>query len=877
MRIRKLLKVLLLLIVFQVIGYSQKSITDTLLTYNSNNKGLDVVLNELSNMSGVNIVYSGNRVNSTMKSKGFFKNETLSTILQVILDDYKLSFTEISGQVIIRESELVSQSYNVYGYIRNKDSDEPLPYSNVYLESGAKGVETNDDGFYNINLPYGENRLIVSYVGFIPDTVDFFSRKDTLIKFFLKPATQLNEIRVNDSIVQYGYQEYDYSTIEIDHDKLTNGLHLGGEADILRVLNTKPGVSSGADGFGGYSIRGGNTDQNLVLLDGVPVYNSGHALGLLSTFNPSTIQSAKLYKSSFPARFGGRLSSVLDINTRDGNYRKLGGEVGLSVLAAKLLLEGPIVKDKASFMVSMRRSFADPWIKGISKYQIESNGGRGLSNFFFYDVNVKFNARIGENHKVEFGYYRGNDDFKHNSFKELANTKDYNSLNWNWGNHLYALHLNSSWSKYVFSRIYAFSSEYNSYTYENQQYVTDTEVIKQNIFEGNVFSTDLQSKGINISLDILTGKKHYIKIGGILEKKVYKPGLKYLNNRIYDIKDSEIITADKYAFTPVSYQFSESRIYLEDEIDLNSVILNVGLQSAIIGAEEKLYSVFEPRFSLSIPGKALSLKMGVSKMSQAFHVLSTNELGLPNDLWIPVTKYIDPSTSWNFEISPELKIKDGIHTGLSLFYNIFDNLKHLPEGNYPDVVNDSDWDRHIVNGTGKSYGVEFYFNKAVGRTNFDLNYTFQKSLRQFDNINQDNEFTFRYNRNHNIKFSLNRKLTENALFNMIYNYSSGNYVTVPSSDIIIVGSGSNTYVQKIYKGLNNEQLPNYHRLDLGFSFFNKMKFGRQKLFLGVYNIFNSNNVLFIDIKRDPNNANKFEKIKYSILPVFPTFSYSLAF
>jgi hypothetical protein len=835
------------------------------------------VFSELTKLTGQNIIYSNTRLPKKSNIQINFKNESLETILLVILDDYNLTYKIIGNQiVIVRNDEDTNKEVRVYGNIKDEKTGEVLPYATVYLPKFQTGTSANGNGFYSLLVKNGDAKLVASYVGYKSDTLNEYFGKDSLLTILLTPNALLNEIKLSDSVTI----EKNYTTISqntIDQAYILNSLHLGGEADIMRTIANDPGISLGADGFGGMSVRGGNTDQNLVLLDGVPIYNTGHALGLISIFNSSVIKNATLIKGGFPARYGGRLSSVLDIKTREGNLNKIAGDVNLSILAAKATLEGPIKKGSSSFLFSARRTYADPWLKGLTKYQIEQNNGIGESNYYFYDLNGKINFNLGKSHKVFLSSYFGADEFNHNSLYQEGNNTDLSRKNWEWGNSLHSFHLNSRWGSALFSRLIFYSSDFKLQSFENDRYLSVQDTTTSDLFNASIFDSNLKSLGAKFELDYFTGKSHYFKIGFGMENREVSPSIDNINNLNYKIDPDEEITINSFNASNNIFKVNEISFFAEDEISMNYAILNIGVHTNISTTNETEYLSIQPRFSILVPGDFMSFKAGVAKMNQNIHQLSSHNLGLPNDIWISATDYIQPASAWNFNAGIQMEVGKKYLVGMEGFYKKMNDLRNLPEGAVPDINNDINWDRKIPLGEGTASGVEFFINKEVGQTKWRFNYTFQNSTRVFNEVNLNREFIYGYNRDHNIKINFRRSISENTEFNLIYNFATGNYVTVPLNDIISLETPNGSKLVEIYDAINNQQLPNYQRLDIGFSFFSKIKNARQRLFLGVYNVLNKKNPLYIDIERDLNSSNKFNKVQYSILPVFPTFSYSLAF
>ena len=296
--------------------------------------------------------------------------------------------------VIVRvESKNIKGESRIYGYIRDKVSGEFLIGANIFLHDKSGGTITNDNGFFSFPVKKQEHRIHFSYLGYRSEIRDIFALKDTFVNISLHPDGLLNEIVIMDDLLEEEHEQT-ASQQNMHIDKIRSSNHLGGEADLFRYMATQPGVSAAAEGIGGLNVRGGSADQNLVLLDGVPVYNIGHAMGIFSVFRANAIKNVSFYKGGIPSRYAGRLSSVIDVHTKDGNINKLSGDATLSTIAFKGTLEGPVFKDKGSFLVSYRRTFIDVWIKEFTKFQNKGKDRIGSDNYFFSDMNTKLNFRL---------------------------------------------------------------------------------------------------------------------------------------------------------------------------------------------------------------------------------------------------------------------------------------------------------------------------------------------------------------------------------------------------------------------------------------------------------------------------------------------------
>lgn len=879
---KRILASLTILVLFASISIAQTLPDEVLVTYACANKSLPLVLDELSNKTNVNIVYSANRLpkNKTVTIQA--TNEELGSLLLVILTDDGYRYKIVGDQiVIVRDDYLDADDYiTLSGYVQDSVSGERLVYANVYLLDNTKGTESNEYGFFSFTLPKGQQRVYFSYLGYEQEALDFRLKEDTTLIIEMVPDVQLNEI----VILKGDEVEADQNTStesRMSYDELQSMTSLGGEADVTRMANMLPGVSSGADGFGGLNVRGGSADQNLILLDGVPVYNVGHALGIFSIFNSNVIKSASLIKGGFPARYGGRLSSVLDIKTREGSTKRTEGSVSISAIAIKASLEGPIGSGGSSYLLSARRTFVDPWIKAATEYQNNLNGDDGFSNYYFYDLNAKLNFQLGKKHKLLFSTYAGKDDFGNmvtSVTPTPVNEIQLNEINWDWGNRLATIRLNSQLTDKLFSKLSTYYSEYDFSSFDHDRFETVINPDSTRLqYKASTFLSNISDIGLRLDFDYIPRPSHFFKFGGGFINHKFEPGLLSVNqsDNIVTI-DEKLLRSDlESLIESPTLEGKEAFGYIEDQLALGyGLMFNFGVHTSYIISEDQSYFNWQPRLAMMIRGETTYFKASASKMNQYLHLISNNGLGIPSEVWLPSTDRLEPQESWIYSATIANHSKSGMHIGFEGFYKTLSALTTFNEGGLLEINQGDNWQNLIPIGEGSAYGVEAFINKVAGKTTWMANYSYTKSKRQFDQLNNGVEFLHKYSLDHNAKLSLRHRLTDNAEFNLNYHISTGSRVTTPTGDIV---QNQNGDILIEYTAKNNEQLPSYQRLDIGFSFYNKFKWGRQKISIGAYNVLNRKNFFYTDIERDQFNVEKFKLDRFSILPIFPALSYSLSF
>ena len=863
---------------------SQSILSDeVVISYAAKNKPLSLVLNELSDKSKVNIVFSEKRIPSNSKVSISAINQPLGIILKAILAKRKCKYDIIGDEIVVSRISYrdLNRGLTISGYLTDKISGELLVGANVYLFDKSKGTQTNDYGFYSLTLHKGTKRIYYSYLGYKQEVEEIFLEEDEEINKELIPDVQLNQIIILDD-VENQEEPQAVSQSKLNLDRIRTASSLMGEADIIRLIGMMPGVDSGADGLGGMNVRGGSADQNLVLLDGVPIYNPGHALGIFSVFNSNIIKNATLIKGNIPARYGGRLSSVLDVRTREGNNKKMAGDITLSALAIKGAIEGPLGSNGSSYILSARRTLLDFYIKGITKFQNESNDDIGFSNYNFMDLNGKLNLKLSNRHTLYLNGFFGKDNFYTEkldvdtdkfSNRELRSDT---STDWDWGNQVFSAKLVSQYSKKTFGRLTAYYTGFNFESFERDDF-TVTDAMVNRTYKAGFFQSAIRDFGVKYDFDYLPNTTHLLRIGIGAIRHDFSPGLVSINNtdELFEIGEPIVESVVKNQIIDTKLKGNEFFGYFEDEISLGyGTTINVGAHVNYTQTGTKGYFSIQPRISLLAKWDNTFFKIGMTRMNQYLHLLSSNGLGLPTDVWLPSTDKLAPEQSWIGTAGVGYYTSSGFRFGIEGYYKLFDELTTYNEGGLTKISAGNNWEELLPVGLGKAYGLEVYFDHIIGRTTWNSNYTLAFSDREFEDLNVDGSpFPFRYNRRHNVKLGFLHKITDNTEFTLNWNLSSGNPITEPSGDIVEIDNE----LIIVYTEKNGGLLPTYHRVDISFNFYNKHKWGRTKFSLGLYNAFNKNNPFYTDIEKKLENTNQYEIVEFSILPIIPSVAYSVSF
>lgn len=776
----------------------------------------------------------------------------------------------------------------ISGFIRDAETGEPLVGANIYLYDRSEGVSSNEYGFYSFTVEKDLQRIRTSYVGYEHGILEIPLMNDTIVNIEMNAYTHLKEVIIAEKslspikiVDQPDLASVDNLTIE----KILSKLPLVGEPDVLRLAYASSGVTTGADGFGGLSVRGGETNQNLVLFDGIPVYNAQHGFGIFSIFNSSVVKSAKLYKGAFPSRYSGRLSSVLDVRTREGSFRKIKGDVSIGLFTATASIEGPIVREKSSFLISARRTFVDPWIRSVTR---SFNDNQGSTFVSFFDFNAKLNFSIGDFSKLYLSHYTGNDNFDSDSRSQSVNSlSEFNldELQWDSGNTLTSMRWNARLSQKLFLNTTFYRSNYSFISFDQDR--TDvfdeinTSEFERAIFNAAFYRTEITDLAARAEFDFIPNPKHQIKFGGGIVNHDFSPGFINVNQQdslvAPEIPVSKEILENTILETDLGA--NEIDLFIEDEIKIGKKTrLNIGYNHSIISTPNTNYHIPQPRILLAIGSDSSLFKMSWGRTGQFLHTLTNTGLGVPIDVWLPSTDRLEPEQAWIFTIGQSGRTKKFKHIGFELFYKRMMNLTRFSESGFINISANSNWENLIPIGQGESFGAEFNLNKEWRKSRFDLAYTLSWSNRQFDEINNGQTFAFRYDRRHVINLEYSRKITDNVNFTMHWEFGSGTPVTLPDDSAFTeMDENGNPIIVLIFTSINNAKLPAYHRLDVGVDIHTDHKWGTSKLSLGLYNAYNRKNPFIRDINFNPNGNPVLLFQDLILLPVLPTFRYAISF
>ncbi len=780
---------------------------------------------------------------------------------------------------------LSAQRFTISGYLTDESTGEKLINANIYNTKTRQGTVSNNYGFYSLTLPKDSVYLTFSYVGYIPVVLKFNLNKDTVLNMPLPLEGKLNEVTISGSRIESIVDKTQMSSNEVQMNMVKNLPVILGEIDLLKTIQLLPGVQSGTEGSSGFYVRGGGPDQNLILMDGVPVYNVNHLFGFFSVFNGEAIGSATLIKGGFPARYGGRLSSVLDVRMKEGSNLKFKGSFAIGTISSRFTFEGPIIKEKCSFIVSARRTYIDilaqPLIMISNKQYSQGGYNEKLqAGYYFYDLNAKINYIFSNRNRLYLSVYSGDDkayikDKSSNKGTMMGRqmyTESKDEYKLKWGNITTSLRWNYMFSDKLFSNTTITYSRYRFLTTTAYEYKQNDTLRSKNKFE---YKSGIYDIGSKIDFDYIPSPNHYIRFGLNYTNRQFDPGVSLYQDKYEGTKGIDTTLGNTKVFT------NEMNIYAEDDFKIGSRLkINAGLHFSNLFIDDTHYNSLEPRISMNLSlGPKLSAKVAFSEMNQYLHLLSNTSIGLPTDLWLPVTDSIKPQNSIQFAAGFAYSLTKQIDVSIEGFYKEMTNLIEYKEGASYLSFND-DWRQKIEIGTGNSYGIEFLLEKRIGKLTGWIGYTYSYAYRKFPNINEGKQFPYKYDRRHDISLVLTYKFSDRLDMGLTWVYGTGNAVTLVTDKFKVASSyelfryyGPN--IAGSYESKNAFRMPSYHRLDLGVNLHKQKKHGLRTWSFGVYNAYNRQNPFMLTIKEYENKSSKLTQL--SMFPIIPSVSYRYEF
>jgi len=752
------------------------------------------------------------------------------------------------------------------GFVVDSVSQEVLIGAYVIDPYSGIGTSTNNFGHFSIKVSNSTKTIQISYIGYATKTVEFTDH-ESIFTFLMVPDNLLEGVEVKSN---YNYRRVSPQTSleRLPASTVRSLPSILGESDVTRTIQLLPGVIMGSETTSGYFVRGGGYEQNLILIDGTPIYNAYHMFGMFSVFNSDAINGMNFYKGGIPAQHGGRLSSVLDLSMREGNANKYSGEVMLGTFSSKFLVEGPIIKGSTSFLLTGRRSIMDispefitNTVIFLSGMEMASSSDVRLDMYSFYDVNAKVNHRFSDKSRLFLTFYNGRDEY--NPDKVLLRDHTFN-----YGNKTLSVRYNHLFSSKLYGNLIVYRSHFN--------YSTTKGFVERDETGAIVSGSSLQSSsGIEdyaCKVDFDYGLfSHNLKFGAHFVRQDVKPEVHSFNS----VPNNPQFSIDTtFHFNAL---LNQGTLYLSDMFTpIEGITINAGVRFDAYFVEQKTHTALQPRIALSYQlNDKFTAKGSYTRVSQPLHLLSHSSSGAPSDIWVPSTSRIAPSHSDEMVAGFTYSFNDNLLITVEGFAKRMDNLIMYSEGaSY--AINRTDWQDMVEVGSGKSRGLEVGLRKEQGNTTGWISYTLSKSTRQFDEINLGREFTFTYDRKHTIALALVQKLGKRWSLGANWMFASGHAVTLYNifyynSDPLSSALSSGYYLVSGYESLNNARMPTFHRLDLCIDYEKPTKLFNYKFSAGAYNAY---------ARRNPYYINQFPMmgvVKVSLFSVIPYISLSLSF
>lgn len=737
-------------------------------------------------------------------------------------------------------------SVTINGYIMDASTGEKLINANIYCRELNIGTSSNVYGFYSITVPAGQRMtLSFTYVGYETRDTLLFSDSSLVLDIRLKPSRVLNEVIISSSKERPVQENVQMSMVSIPMQQIKSMPALLGEVDVLKALQLLPGVQGGTEGSAGLYVRGGGPDQNLYLLDGVPVYNVNHLAGFFSTFNADAISNVDLYKGGFPARFGGRLSSVVDIRMKEGNKTKFSGEGGIGLLSSKLLLEGPFQKGKGSYIISGRRTYLDALMAPLIK---SASGGEEKGGYFFYDLNAKANYKVSARDHIYLSGYFGKDKLHSRSTNKAEGERFSNDLYW--GNLTGVFRWNRIFSPKVFGNL---STSYSEYDFNTELAIDTKKEEHTNTSSLKLFS-GIRDLSVRYDLDYLPNTRNTIRVGISATHQTFRPTTNSYYAKEGTEEDITTVTTGQNVIRGLAFD-----AYAEDEITVNSRLkANLGVRLSSFKVQGSFYTGLQPRVSARyLLGENYSLKASYVSMQQFINLLSFDGIGLPTDLWVPVTDRLKPQRSQQVALGLSGSLRPGYELSFETYYKDMRNVIDYKDGS-SYMFNSGSYEDHVEMGRGLAYGAEAMLQKKEGRLQGMLSYTLSWSKRKYETINHGEWFYNRFDRRHDLKVSAVYRLSPRVELSGSWLYNTGAWATLPVTQYPGMppanypgGTHMETW-QYYYYGYNNYipnrnnyRLDDYHRLDLGIKLTRQKKRHERSWAFGAYNVYGRKNPFFL--------------------------------
>ncbi|MEM6630266.1 MAG: TonB-dependent receptor [Bacteroidota bacterium] len=833
-------------------------------------------LQKLSIQSNIPIAFSSRIFDNRTRLTFSLQQSSFEEILTQILKGTGVDYAYKGQGIILRKKK--AAYYNLSGYVKDVSSGERLIQASVYIPSLGIGILSNEYGYYSLKVPEGVHEVKIAYTGYSPILKRLEITKDKRLTVSMQPNLDLDEVLITTDkheSPQAGFSKMGVHSINTH--SLSLAPNLLGESDLAQQIRMLPGVQSTADGFGGIHVRGGDNSQNLVMLDGVPVYNASHLMGFFSIFNSQAIRAAQLYSGGFSSKYGGRLSSVLDVHTREGNEREWNTELGIGLLSGDLLIEGPISRDRGAILVSGRNALFPSLLQGPINEIFPVPGLEGLTggediDFGFYDTNVKAHYSFSPSDRLYLSYYQGGDRlnrfFEDESDPEFVFNLDRRL---DWGNQIFSARWNHIFSAKLFSNLTLARSWYH---FQRVEYVSleDLSLNDRQEFFFQDINTEIRDLAANLDFSFYPNEKNRLEFGaGIIRHHIDPDFIIYTEEAFEEEEDIDI--DDLLALeSELLFKAEEAHIYLDHTYTPTpKVSLSTGGRLSYFQSGGEQFVFLEPRLQLNLAlNKNLQLQLGTNRMVQYLHQIGA-DLGMPSDVWIPSTFGLAPQRAWQQEIGIQFH-QEAWKLRLNAYTKQMNNLPFFFYDESTLELSD-DFSDDLFQGSGKSKGIEFIAERSSGKTRGFLSYTLSKTERTFPLENLGIAFPYQYDNRHRLGLYLLHLFNPHLSASMSWNYASG------FPQLVISDQDGISFIEIVDQNApgfkNSVRNSPFHHLDIGLNYTAEAGKLTHDFKIGVYNVYNRANTSFYRTSSD--GIANLPPQKTALMPILPSLRYSLSF
>jgi hypothetical protein len=837
---------------------------------------LEAALKLLEQQSKIHFSYEYTRVKGINVEARSYEAVPLETICRDLLKGTSLMFKRKGEQIII--GPVAKHDRTLSGYVEDEASGERLIGVSLAVPQYQAGTVTNAYGFYSITLPDDSFHVQLSYLGYQRLDTVVGADNSTGITFRLKMLNrQLEQVTIRGGRAEQIQESSQMSRINLSAAAVQAVPRLLGEADLFKTLQLLPGVKQGTEGTSALLVRGGTPDQNLILLDGAPLYNPMHLMGLFSTFNTNVLKDVTLYKGAFPARYGGRLSSVIDVSTKDGDMNNIHGDFSVGLLSAEAMLEGPIRKGKTTFLISGRRSYPDLVVREYLKGQEDPPEKFRLH---FYDINAKLHHKFSDKDKLYLSFYNGRDklETRYRFESMYAGNQYFSDVKANAGNLAASIRWNHVYSPKLFSNVMLIGSDYHF----KSRFYQEGEANHNAYTDYQLLNSGIRDYGVKADFEYHPKPAHFVRAGIAYMDRNFTPGVL----RTKQTQEEEVIVDSVNNNHDIHAR--EINLYAEDDWELSSRLkVNAGLHFSAFLVEGRFYRSLQPRLNVRylLPGN-WALKASYSSMTQYVHLLANNSISLPTDLWVPATDKVKPQYADQFALGVARNVF-GNHFEFSAegYYKYMHNVIEYKEGaDYLTSSRGDTWQSQVAAGEAESYGLELLLQKKSGRLTGWLGYTIAWANRILPDVNYGKVFPYKYDRRHDLHIVGVYRLRKGIELSASWTYQSAAPFTIPVASYEGVTAPLSEHEYQRYPDAdyinmrNNARIKAYHRLDLGINFIKYKKNGMIRTWnISLLNVYNRFNPFFYYINRYGDENPTAALTAINMVPFLPSFSYNLKF